>query len=116
MGFNKICKDIKNLKIQGAEKVALAGLKALKIKNDQNAVDKLLSLRSTEPCLRNALNYARSDGTIQEAIDHFTRAHKKIVAYGMNKIKRNDVVFTHCHSGTVTNILKEARKKRNFEV
>ena len=57
--FNKIYNDIKSLKIQGANNIALAGLKAFKIDNSQKAVKKILSARSTEPALKNALTFAR---------------------------------------------------------
>ena len=49
--FETICKKIKNLKIQGAENIAKAGLRAYALKPNKNSIKKLLSLRITEPCL-----------------------------------------------------------------
>jgi len=118
MSFNKICKDIKSLKIQGATNVAKAGIKALRIKNDKKAIKKLLSLRPTEPALRNTIKFVKEDPKKlgKEALNHFKESRKKIVQYGSKLIKKNSIVFTHCHSGTVIDIFQGARKKRKFEV
>ena len=56
--FNKICKDIKSVKIQGAENIAKAGLEAYKIFPNKKSKKILLSLRPTEPMLANILNQA----------------------------------------------------------
>lgn len=118
MDFNKIIKDIKSLKIQGAENVARAGIKALKMRHDRNSINKIISLRPTEPCLRNAINFALRDmkNNADLALKHFDDAQKKIAEIGSRKIKNNKVIFTHCHSGTVMAILKEAAKTRKFKV
>ena len=42
--FEKICMDIKSLKIQGATNVAIAALKAFSIKPTQDSVKKLIFL------------------------------------------------------------------------
>lgn len=119
--FNKICKEIRTLKIQGAEQIARAALNALLIKNDPSSVKKLLSSRPTEPCLRNCLKYALSFQDIQEGVEEtlkiMDRAREKIVKIGSNHIQNKDIIFTHCHSSTVVDILKEAKKQRKqFQV
>lgn len=118
MDFERILKNIKSLKIQGAENIARAGIKALMMKHDTNSVKKIISLRPTEPCLRNAVNFALRDikrnGKL--ALEHFDYSQKKIAEYGSRKIRNGSIVFTHCHSSTVIGILKEAAKTRKFEV
>ena len=54
--FNKICKDIKDIKIQGARNIAKAALYAYSIYPSFSSKKKLLSLRPTEPMLVNVLN------------------------------------------------------------
>ena len=56
--FNKICQDIKNIKIQGAENIAKSALIAYSINPTKKAVKKLIGLGPTEPLLVNILNYA----------------------------------------------------------
>ncbi len=118
MDFNKIIKEIKSLKIQGAENVARAGIKALKLKHDTNSINKIISARPTEPCLRNAIRFALMDikKNADLALKHFDEAERKIAAIGSRKIRNNDIIFTHCHSSTVISILKEAAKTRKFNV
>lgn len=118
MSFNKICKDIKSLKIQGAENVAKAGIKALRIKSDSKSIKKLISLRPTEPALRNTIDFIKADpkrlGKL--ALQHFKESNELISSYGARLIKKNSIVFTHCHSGTVIKIFKKAKKTKNFQV
>lgn len=119
--FNKICKDIKEVKIQGARAVAIAAAKALLIRHDKKAVKKLISLRPTEPTLRNTIKFVLSHKDIKygvkKTLNHFEDSQKKISRYGSNLIKNGMIIFTHCHSSSVINILKEAKKKgKKFEV
>ncbi len=118
MDFNQILKDIKSLKIQGAENIARAGIKALKLKHDKNSITKIITTRPTEPCLRNAINFVLMDikKNADLALKHFDDAEKMIATIGSRKIRNNDIVFTHCHSRAVMNILKEAAKTRKFKV
>jgi ribose 1,5-bisphosphate isomerase len=134
-------KDIKELKIQGAENVAKAAVNAIseiletsifdqkKIYQDLViARQKLEAARSTEPCLRNAMtllfigvneNNVKEEmrKNILKAKDHFITTNSLIAEFGSRKIKEGMVVFTHCHSSAVIDILKEAkRKKINFSV
>lgn len=119
--FEKICKNIKNLKVQGAEQIARAALNALKLRNDKKAVEKLISLRPTEPCLRNSIKNAMSFPEIYHGISETLRimnqSREKIVSYGANLIQKNSTIFTHCHSGTVMSILLEAKRQgKKFQV
>ncbi len=120
-GFNKICKDIISLRIQGAENVAESALRALLVQHDQKSIKKLFSLRPTEPCLRNCLRYALSFQDVSEGVEETLKlmenARKKIVNIGSKRIQNDTTVFTHCHSSTVISILKEAKKQgKKFQV
>lgn len=117
--FNKICKDIKGLKVQGATNVAIEGVKALRLKRDKASVKKLLGLRATEPMLRNAVKFVLKDfdRNYNKALSHFSEAEKKMVEIGSRIINDGDKVFTHCHSFTVVKILVEAKRQgKKFEV
>jgi len=102
--------------------------------------DALAASRPTEPMMRNALEealrrffsdvgvHAERPRTVEEArravlgeIRSFTqkakRSHELIAEFGAKEIPRNATVLTHCHSSTVTAILKRAhRLKKNLNV
>jgi len=114
--FTKICNDIKNIKIQGAEDIAKAALIAYSVKPNKLSIRKLISLRPTEPMLVNALNYAKKNG-VKKTLELIKNNEAKITKLGLKLIKNNYIVFTHCHSSTVVNILKHAKKKgKKFQV
>ena len=114
--FNKIYNDIKSLKIQGANKIALAGLKALEINSSPKAVKKILSARPTEPALKNAVMFSKI-ADIETAKNYPKDSEKKTTLLGARLIKNNSRVFTHCHSTTVINTLKYAKEHgKKFEV
>jgi translation initiation factor 2B subunit (eIF-2B alpha/beta/delta family) len=114
--FNQILKDIKNIKIQGAKNVAIAGLKALKIKNNSEAIKKILKTRPTEPLLKNSITFVKKDNKkIKQVLDHFKESQNKISELVNKKIKKNSTIFTHCHSSTVVKSLIYSKKK-NFQV
>jgi len=135
--FQKVLRDIKSLKIQGAENIARAAVKSLYhiihhtkansakrlLLELKDARTKLISARETEPALRNALTFVMRnldkndiihlisglDKNIKEALDYFEDAEKKIAEIGSRKLKKNMVVFTHCHSSTVMLILAKGK-------
>ena len=145
--MDSIIKKIETLKIQGAENVAKAALKVINLKmrihtyKEKSSEDllkeldrtrKLLfRLRPTEPCMRNTVNFVLSNletrnlhdiyqelhERIYLALKHFDVADIEIARFGAKKIHSGMVVFTHCHSTTVMNVLKEAkRQKKRFVV
>ncbi len=145
MDVKSILQNIKTVKIQGAEAVAKASVKAVRAaiyKSKANSVTQLyreltelkktlLSLRPTEPCLANTLNFilfnlnildiihlrSHLDLRLHKTDEHFEEANKIIIKYGVKKIRKGTVVFTHCHSSTVTNILIAAKKQgKKFSV
>ncbi len=119
--FDKILQDIKSVKIQGAENIAKAGIQAFLLQPDKNSAKKILKTRPTEPLMQNAIKFLLKSKNPKKSskkfLDYLNRAHKKIAYYGAKLIKNNMNIFTHCHSSTVIDILKQAKKqKKNFVV
>ncbi len=119
--FDRICRDIKELRIQGAENVAIAAAQALLYKHDNKSVKKLMSLRPTEPCLRNTINFVISYDNIREGVasvlQHFTLSQKRIAEIGSRLIENGMTIYTHCHSGAVIAILLKAKQQgKRFKV
>ena len=110
--FNKIVKDIKTLKVQGAKEIAKKGYYAYSLIPTKRSKKKLLSLRPTEPLLRNVLEKK----SYSEVLEHFDFVQDEINKKVLKLIKNGDVIFTHCHSSTVVNALIYAMKKKKFEV
>ena len=114
--FDKISQEIKNVKIQGAKNIAEAALKAYFLIPSEKSKNKLLSLRSTEPLLRNVLDKAEKSSK-KEIMNHFKTSQEKINKIILKIIKNSDVIFTHCHSSTVVEALTYAKRKgKKFEV
>lgn len=136
MRFKKLLKDIKKVKIQGAENIAITSAKAIKqllregksYKDLLKAKKQLLKTRPTEPCMQNTLNFVFYDSNknnfkkvinnnVDEAIKHFKEAREKIMEFGSQKISNNNTIFTHCHSSTVISIFKKAKQQgKRFKV
>jgi translation initiation factor 2B subunit (eIF-2B alpha/beta/delta family) len=114
--FNKITKDIKSIKIQGAKNVAKAGFRAYKLVPTKISQNKLLSLRSTEPMLENLLKIA--DTLSYNQLLKKLKQNQEIINKEVFKlIKNNSVIFTHCHSSSVINALIYAKNNgKKFEV
>ena len=112
--FDKICRDIKEIKIQGARNVALKALEAYYLIPTLKSKKKLLSLRPTEPMMEKVLDLAEKMPK-EKILQHFDSAQDTINKKVFKLIKNNDVIFTHCHSTNVVNALIYSRKKK-FEV
>ena len=111
-------RDIKSLKIQGSQTIAEAALRAwARAKNKRQATHMLTTARPTEPMLFHAIAAANAGHDPHELIKRF-RADKKLIAKIGAKLIHDEMnVFTHCHSSTVVDILKEAKKQgKKFEV
>ena len=114
--FDKIVSDIKKIKIQGARNVAKSALNAYFLIPSQKSKDILLKSRPTEPMMKNVLDMTKkySQGKI---LKHFDESRQKINEHIFKLIKNGDVIFTHCHSTSVSDALVYAKKKgRKFEV
>ncbi len=137
VSFQSIVQDIKDIKIQGAQNVAKAAAKAIDIiTNDfrrsspnellshlKKAKQILLKTRPTEPALRNVLNYLfyklEGDDLVKVLNEkqlyirtRFEKVEESIAKIGAKKVVSGGVVFTHCHSSTVVDILLKAKKER----
>jgi translation initiation factor 2B subunit (eIF-2B alpha/beta/delta family) len=97
--FDKIAKDIKDIKIQGARNIAKKALYAYFLIKTKASKKKLLSLRPTEPMLKKVLEEAEKS-SYKEVLKHFESAQELINKNLFRLIKSGDVVFTHCHSTT----------------
>lgn len=115
--FNKIANEIRNVKIQGARNIAKAALEAYSLFPSRKTKKYLLSLRPTEPMMENVLDLAEKAKSINEIKKHFNDAQQRINKIVFKLIRKDDVIFTHCHSTNVVNALIYSKKKgKNFEV
>ncbi|MCD4770786.1 hypothetical protein K8R30_00035 [archaeon] len=126
--FDKIISDIKSIKIQGAENVAKAGIRAYLLQPNKASAKKILSLRPTEPLLQNAIKSLQKfkrvhpqfkkykSKILKQAASKFLEdlksSHEKIAEKGATLIKNDMNIYTHCHSSTVMDTLKYAKKKQ----
>jgi ribose 1,5-bisphosphate isomerase len=94
----------------------------------------LFASRATEPLMRNAVRWIvnQVEQSGKEEVDVLTKivssssskflknletSKERIAKIGAKRIRNNMVVFTHCHSSTVTHLLTKAKKNgSNFEV
>jgi eIF-2B alpha/beta/delta-like uncharacterized protein len=115
--FNKIIENIKQVKIQGARNIAKAALRAYFLIPKKSSVKKIKSIRPTEPMMENVLDMAESGIQKKEILKHFDSTQQKINKSILRLIKKEDVIFTHCHSTNVVNALIYAKKKgKKFQV
>jgi len=139
--LKKTVSDIKTLKIQGSSKVRKAAVSALKQSVSKSRAKtlvgfrrelegnclKILKARPTEPETRTAVRIILKAASLhsrelQEVKDNVTQtirnyekdrkeAMEKIALYGSRLIQKGDTLITHCHSNTVEEIFKKAKKK-----
>jgi ribose 1,5-bisphosphate isomerase len=108
--LQQVVANIKSLKIQGSQTIAEAALKAwASAKNKKKASKLLKSARPTEPMLFRALHAVETGADPLKLIEKFGKDRQKIAQFGAGLVKNNSVVFTHCHSSTVVDILKTAK-------
>lgn len=120
--FSKILEDIVSVKIQGAENIAKAGIKAYLINPTKKSAKKILKIRSTEPLLQNALKFIQNSADKETASKNFLeeleKSHSLAIKFGARLIKKDMNIYSHCHSSTVIDILKYAKlkNKKDFTV
>ena len=120
--FNRILSNIKSVKIQGAENVAKAGIEAFLLEPNKFAAKKILAVRPTEPLLQNAIKtllkakYPKREA--KKFLSNLKKSHEATAKKGAMLIKNDMNIYTHCHSSTVMDILKYAKRKRkkNFVI
>jgi len=114
--FDKISRDIKSIKIQGARNIAKSALYAYSLVPTKKSIQTLLSLRPTEPMLEKVLVLVQRNSP-KKILEHFDHSQNQINKYVLKLIRNKDVIFTHCHSTNVVNSLIFTKKKgKNFEV
>jgi len=114
--FEKIARDIKAIKIQGARNVAKAALEAYELFPDKKHKKILFSLRPTEPMLWKTIEMAEK-APARKILMHFDEAQEKINKSVLKIVENNSKIFTHCHSTNVVNSLIYAKKHgKRFEV
>lgn len=114
--FKKILRDIKEIKVQGAENVCKVGIQAYLLQSDSKSAKKILATRPTEPLLQNAIHILEKSKfkkrTAKKFLTDLKKSHDKIAKIGSRLIKNDMNIYSHCHSSTVMDILKYAKKKR----
>ena len=114
--FNEIVSKIKKIEIQGARNIARKALYAYSLIPTKESKRKLLNSRPTEPMMENVLDLADKI-PYKEIVKHFDEAQDKINKIIFNLIKKDKVLFTHCHSTNVSNALIYSKiKGKKFEV
>lgn len=140
-GVKETAEKIREMEVQGSSKVRKAVVAALRKSVRQsraktavafrrelkrNAVT-LISARPTEPEARTAAriilkaasletrNLQELKDTVLERIEKYEKERKeameRIATYGSRLVKKGSTLLTHCHSHTVEEVLKKAKKK-----
>lgn len=109
--FDKISRDIKAIKIQGARNIAKKAIYAYRLIPTKSSIKKLKSLRPTEPMLMNSLDKLSKGEDYKKILHHFDSAQDKINEAVYEKIETGDVIMTICHSTNVINALIYSWKK-----
>lgn len=118
----KTIKEIKSLEIQGATNITRAALKALLLLSEDEiprAIKQLLQVRPTESLLQNCLTLVKLKGksVIKPTLARLENVREDIIKNGLSLIRERSTILTHCHSSTVVELLKRAKKKKvNFKV
>jgi ribose 1,5-bisphosphate isomerase len=118
---------------EGAKKSKAKGKKAL-LNELSEAKEVLFASRETEPLMRNAIRHVihSVESSVKETVkelvgvvsqvstrflENLERSKEKIAVIGSKRISDGSKVLTHCHSSTVTNMLKRAKEDgKSFEV
>jgi ribose 1,5-bisphosphate isomerase len=104
------------------------------LKELSTAKEILFASRETEPLMRNAVRWIinqveKSDrrkvneligivsSASQQFLENLEDTKKRIADIGAKRIKNGSVILTHCHSSTVTHLLKQVKQEgRSFEI
>jgi translation initiation factor 2B subunit (eIF-2B alpha/beta/delta family) len=117
-----ILEKIKDIKIQGANNIAKAGISLFLKDPSKEFAKRIVSIRPTEPLLQNSLEIirksVRKNQTAKNLLNYIDKSQEAIAKAGAKLIKEDMNIFSHCHSSTVIEILKYARQKekKNFVV
>lgn len=131
----QIADDIKSMRIRGATLIAKYAVLAMKIAAEKytgsdrdfkrylsNVATTLLHTRPTAVSLPNAIYYVinrvinssdeEARAIAKNASEEFMRmideSHEKIIEFGSKLIRDEDIIFTHCHSTAVVDVISRA--------
>jgi translation initiation factor 2B subunit (eIF-2B alpha/beta/delta family) len=114
--FTKILQDIKDVEIQGATNIAKAGVKAFLLQSDKKSIKKILNTRPTEPLMQNAIRFLKKSKNPKTSsikfFNYLKNSNQKIAKFGAGLIKKEMNIYVHCHSSSVIEILKQAKKRK----
>jgi len=120
--------------IEALTKQTKAKNKAEFLKELLEAKEILFATRETEPLMRNAIRWIMSrvdknnskkvvdiaktvSSTANQFLNNLERSREEIATIGANRVRSGSVIFTHCHSSTVTYMLQKAQQQgKIFEV
>jgi ribose 1,5-bisphosphate isomerase len=120
--------------LQSLTKETKAKTKTQFLSELSKAQDLLYTSRETEPLMRNAIKLiiAQAQESTKEHVDALSQviisssdqflknletSRERVAEIGSKRIRDGCVVFTHCHSSTVTRMLAKAKKEgKNFKV
>ncbi|MDY6773562.1 MAG: hypothetical protein SVS85_00045 [Candidatus Nanohaloarchaea archaeon] len=121
MNPEEVLQRIEEVDIQGATAVAREGIRLLEQLEEEGREEeveeyrqKLREARPTEPLLFNALELSR-EKSYREVLEHIESSQEEIGERGAEIVQEGDVIYTHCHSSTVTAVLREASGEKEFE-
>lgn len=114
-------RKIENVEIQGATNVAESGVRLLKELIEEGAdeervdevAERLKNARPTEPFLFNCVRVARETGEYDGVLSQIDR-QDAIYENAAPLVEEGDVVYTHCHSSSVTSVLRNVADERDF--
>lgn len=117
----KTVRDIENVEIQGATNVARAGVRLLRNLTEEGADEeridevarRLKNARPTEPFLFNCVRVARETGEYKRVLRQIEK-QEAIDENGAPLVGEDDVVYTHCHSSSVTSVLRKVAEEKEF--
>jgi len=120
--------------VEALAKQTKAKNKADFLKELSKAKKTLFVTRETEPLMRNAIRWIMNrvdknnskkvkdivktvSSSVNQFLNNLERSREEIATIGANRIRNGSVIFTHCHSSTVTYMLQKAKQQgKIFEV
>jgi len=123
---DKVASAIKNVKVQGANQIALYGLRFIKKYVKKNGFDHnfshilevLENARPTAVVLHNCVESIKKNTTlanIENLITLLNASHKKKIDV-RTKLKGKSTIMTYCHSGEAMSLIKDLGKQKKISV
>jgi len=121
MEVDETVRKIETVEIQGATNVAESGVRLLKSLVEDGAdedrveevTERLKKARPTEPFLFNCIRVARETGEYDRVLEQI-EVQDEIDTHGAPLVEEGSVVYTHCHSSSVTSVLENVAEEREF--